>query len=60
MLLPFLQMKRSEGDCVCSVGTVGENRVLSDGRQAFSLSPGTGLEYISKEFSFNAFRVVGF
>lgn len=60
MLLPFPQVKKSEGDCVCSVGTVGENRVLSDERQAFSLSPGTGLAYISEEFSFSAFRVVGF
>lgn len=53
-------MRTSEGDCVCSVGTVGENTELSRERKVFSLSPGIGLEYISKEFSLNVFRVVGF
>lgn len=33
---------------------------LSNERNVFSLSPGIGLEYISKEFSLNVFRVVGF
>lgn len=47
-------------DCVCSVGTVGENVKLSNERKVFSLSLGTGLEYISKELSLNVFRVVGF
>lgn len=50
-MLPFLQRK-SEVDCICSVGTVGENTELSNRRKVFSLSPGTGLEYISKELSF--------
>lgn len=60
MSLPFLQMSSSEVDCVCSVGTVGEKTELSDERKVFSLSPGIGLECISKELSLNVFRVVGF
>lgn len=60
MCLPFVQMRTSEVDCVCSVGTVGENVKLSNERKVFSLSLGTGLEYISKELSLNVFRVVGF
>lgn len=46
-------------DCVCSSGTVGENTELSNERKVFSLSLGTGLEHITKEF-LNVFRVVGF
>lgn len=53
-------MRGSEVDCVCSVGTVGENTELSNDRKVFSLFPGIGLAYISKEFSLNAFGVVGF
>lgn len=59
-MLPFLQRRRSEVDCVCSVGTVGENTELSNEKKVFSLSSGIGLECISQKFSLSAFRVVGF
>lgn len=40
-------------------GTGDENTELWNESEVFSLLPGTGSEYISKEFSLNVCRVAG-